>query len=67
MATVEEIQKEAAELNEKFQKSQEGREKVFVWEIAMTTLESSIQQLNVTISENTTVKKVGVFVASFRK
>ena len=33
----------------------------------MTTLESSIQQLNVTISENTTVKKVGVFVASFRK
>jgi hypothetical protein len=30
MATVEEIQKEAAELNEKFQKSQEGREKVFV-------------------------------------
>ncbi|KAK8808990.1 hypothetical protein JH06_1750 [Blastocystis sp. subtype 4] len=47
MATVEEIQKEAAELNEKFQKSQE----------AMTTLESSIQQLNVTISENTTVKK----------
>ena len=66
MATVEEIQKEAAELNEKFQKSQEGREKVFVWEIAMT-LESSIQQLNVTISENTTVKKVGVFVASFRK
>ena len=67
MATVEEIQKEAAELNEKFQKSQEGRENVFVWEIAMTTLESSIQQLNVTISENTTVKKVGVFVASFRK
>ena len=67
MATVEEIQKEAAELSEKFQKSQEGREKVFVWEIAMTTLESSIQQLNVTISENTTVKKVGVFVASFRK
>ena len=33
----------------------------------MTTLESSIQQLNVTISENTTVKKVGVFVVSFRK
>ena len=33
----------------------------------MTALETSIQQLNVTISENTTVKKVGVFVTSFRK
>ncbi|KAK8801092.1 hypothetical protein WA588_001918 [Blastocystis sp. NMH] len=47
MVTVEEIQKEATELNEKYQKSQ----------AAMAALDSSIQQINVTVNENTSVKK----------
>ena len=58
MVTVEEIQKEATELNEKYQKSQAGEFRA-VWRcVAMAALDSSIQQINVTVNENTSVKKV---------
>lgn len=58
MVTVEEIQKEAAELNEKYQKSQAGLSGTYSSCAAMAALDSSIQQLNVTVNENTSVKKV---------
>ena len=58
MVTVEEIQKEATELNEKYQKSQAGEFRAVCRCGAMAALDSSIQQINVTVNENTSVKKV---------
>lgn len=55
---MEAIQKEANELSEKFQKSQQCEFRTFLSWLAMSSLDASIQQLNVTINENQAVKQV---------
>ena len=58
MSTIEELQKEAESLNKRYMESEECGFWRFFWSLAMSTLNSSIQQNQVALNENTNVKKV---------